>query len=244
MKKILLLQFRTRDDTKTAERKSFLRTLKNSSTELIFKNAFLDNLNWSDPLSILEDVNGIILGGSGEYDFDGGREDCDECKIASHKKVAEMRPFLEYLKRQDFPTLAICFGHQIIGESVGCKVRNDKVQAKVGSHLVSLNDTAKSDPLFSDLPNDFFAQYGHKDSLSDLPAEAVLLANGQQCLYSALRYGKNVYSLQFHPELSAEDILDKFKSHPDYLPPGQVAEKLVKESPYASKILINFVKNL
>ena len=145
---------------------------------------------------------------------------------------------------KDFPTLAVCFGHQIMGKSSGASVMNNKTQAKVGSHKIFLTKEAKSDPVFKDLPDSFIAQYGHKDSLCTTPSNATLLVYGERCFYSALRYGNNRYSVQFHPELDAKDVLNKFKSHPDYLPPDTTPEKLVEESPYATKILLNFVNNL
>ena len=244
MKKIILIQFRTSNNTLKEERLAFEKTLASVKVELVTKNAFLDNLDWNNPLSIIGDATGIILGGSGEFDFDGSRSENDEKRLMSHKITEEMLPFLTFLEEKDFPTLAVCFGHQIIGKSSGVAVKNDKTQAKVGSHKIFLTAEAKSDPVFKDLPDSFIAQYGHKDSLCAIPQNATLLVYGEQCFYSALRYGNNRYSVQFHPELDAKDVLSKFKSHPDYLPPDTTPEKLVEESPYASKILLNFVNNL
>jgi GMP synthase (glutamine-hydrolysing) len=244
MKRIILIQFRTNNDTLKEEKLAFEKALTSINVELVTKNAFLDNLDWSNFLSIIEGAEGVILGGSGEFDFDGGRNESDEKRLMSHKITEKMLPFLKFLEEKDFPTLAVCFGHQIIGKSLGVSVINNKMQAKVGSHKIYLTAEAKNDPVFKDLPDSFIAQYGHKDSLGSLPPNATLLVCGERCFYSALRYGNNRYSVQFHPELDAEDVLNKFKSHPDYLPPDSIPEKLVEESPHATKILLNFVKNL
>ncbi len=244
MKKLLIIQFRTNAKTLADEQAAFMKVLNTLTVTVSFKNAFLDNLDWNFPKEILGDACGVILGGSGEFDFDGGRELSDEKKIASHSLVTSMQPFLKHLETCDFPTLAICFGHQIIAQSLGVQVVNDKSQAKVGSHTVALTDVAQTDKLFEGLPDTFIAQYGHKDSLSMLPPGATLLAQGRQCLYSAIRLGRNRYSVQFHPELNAKDVQQKFLSHPDYLPEGAVPEELIQESPYATRLLINFVDNI
>lgn len=241
MKKILVIQFRTNPETLASEADSYTKSI-GSRCELVFKNALTDNLDWSNPVSILEDACGLILGGSGEFDFDGGRSHNDEKRVASHQVTSDMAPFLEYIKQRDFPTLGICFGHQLIGTSEGVCVSNDKKQAKVGSHFVVLSEEGQRDILFTGVPLSFTAQYGHKDSLSELPKDARLLAYGASCTYSALRFGKNRYTLQFHPELEAEDLVAKLNAHPDYLPPEQKIEDLVRPSPDASKILRNFVE--
>ena len=244
MKKILVIQFRTNTQTLMDEQTAFLKSLETMGIKIVFKNAFLDNFDWEKPKEILGDAQGVILGGSGEFDFDGGRDLQDEKKIASHSLVKSMQTFLKYLESFEFPTLAICFGHQIIAESLGVSVVNDVLQAKVGSHRVSLTEEACTDMLFKNLPNTFIVQYGHKDSLSSLPPRATLLAYGEQCLYSAIRLGRNRYSVQFHPELNAKDVTQKFSSHPDYLPEGSTPEELIQESPYSTQLLINFVENI
>lgn len=242
--KIILIQFRTNKDTLKDEKQSFTKALSSVKVEIVTKNAFLDNLDWNNPLSIIEDAKGVILGGSGEFDFDGGRIEDDEKRFLSHKITEDMSLFLTFLEENDFPTMAVCFGHQIMGKSSGVPVLNNKTQAKVGSHKIYLTEEAKTDPVFKDLPDSFIAQYGHKDSLCSIPSNATLLAQGEQCFYSALRYGDNRYSVQFHPELDANDVLNKFKLHPDYLPPDTDPEKLIIESPHATKILVNFVINV
>lgn len=245
MKRILIIQFRTNPNTISEERESFLRALRPvADIEVMFKNAFLDNFNWEKPEEVLGGAQGVILGGSGEFDFDGGRNEDDEKKIASHLLTESMRPFLNYLEEYHFPTLAVCFGHQIIAQSMGVSVINDKTQAKVGSHKVSLTDEAYSDKVFGSLPDVFVVQYGHKDSLSALPNGAILMAQGEQCLYSAIRHGENRYSVQFHPELDADDVRQKFASHPDYLPEGLTPDDLTQDSPFAKLVLVNFVNSI
>lgn len=205
MNKIVVIQFRIDERKVSDEERAFLNVFQNSSVDISFKNATSDSLQWSDPLAVLEGADGVILGGSGDFDFDGGRAHTDEFRIASHQFLIKMKPLLEYISEQDFPTIGICFGHQILARSVGTPVVHDTLQAKEGRHEVSLTADAKNDFLFKDLPHCFPVHYGHKDSLATLPEGATLLAYGDKCSYSALRFGNNRYGFQFHPELEISD---------------------------------------
>jgi GMP synthase-like glutamine amidotransferase len=244
MKKILFIQFRTTQESIASEKSTFLNILNQLDTEINFTNALLDPIDWNKPAIILQNIDGVILGGSGELYFDGGDDCCEDKRKISHELIDKMSPFFKYIEDCDFPTLAICFGHQIIAKSQGVKIIRDKVQAKIGTHEVSLTKEAKSDPIFSGIPENFNAQYMHKDSVVELPNKAVLLAQGECCFHSALRYGRNRYSIQFHPELNEENIIQKFKLNPDYVPKDVNPDDLVKTSPHATKILLNFVEYL
>ena len=97
--------------------------------------------------------------------------------------------------------------------------------------------------LFSDLPESFSAHYGHKDALDSIPEGAVLLMNGgDECKISALQYKKNIYTVQFHPELRLGDMLERIKNSPGYLPEGTVAEEIFTDDPHSNTILQNFGK--
>ena len=92
----------------------------------------------------------------------------------------------------------------------GGMVTNDREQSKMGAYEVSLTEEGKQDPLFKDLPETFYAQYAHKDSVTNLPDGATLLASSPVCKFAALRYGEKIYTMQFHPEV------EKFKMGPQH----------------------------
>ena len=97
--------------------------------------------------------------------------------------------------------------------------------------------------LFSDLPESFQAHYGHKDALDRVPEGAVLLMNGgDKCKVSALQYKNNIFTTQFHPELNFEDMTERMKNSPGYIPEGVVAEEIFKDDPHSNTILQNFGK--
>ncbi|MBU2103936.1 gamma-glutamyl-gamma-aminobutyrate hydrolase family protein [Patescibacteria group bacterium] len=242
MKEILVIQSRTRPEMVEGEQEEYVRALEGTEYVPVFKNALDESIQWNNPQQVIGSARGVIFGGSGEYDFDGGRSLDDPARSTSKVILAQVTPLLEYLFQNGIPTLGICYGHQIIGDWRGGKVANDHSQKKTGSHEVVLTEAGKNDPLFADMPPAFLAQYGHKDSLTTLPEGAVSIATGAQCNFSGLRYGPGIYTLQFHPELTASDVSRKLKLSPGYLPEGVDPTDIIRESPEASTLIARFVE--
>lgn len=235
MKHILLIQFR-KDSSVLHERDCFLRYLqKKNNLKLDIRNAFDRKIDFSHPQKLLRKSCGVILGGSGEFYFSGNEGEKEKLFKRMLKKIS---PFVKYLLRKDFPTLGICFGHQMLGYFLGSKVINDKNQAETGTFSVFLTKEGKKDPLFEKIPKKFLAQFGHRDSVKKLPKGAKLLAKTKKCKIAAFRYKSKIYGLQFHPELTKKDIIFRLKLLPAYRP-----KKLkLKSTPFPPKIIKNFLK--
>lgn len=243
MKKILVIQSRSRQEMIDAEQGEYRRAA-GEDAELSFASTLDLARTWDAPEQILEGYDGIIVGGSGEFDLDGGRGEQDPARMTAREVVARIRPLIGHMLANNAPILGVCFGHQLIAETYGGNVTNDHSQKKVGSFEVRLTEEGGRDILFSGLPGTFMAQYGHKDSITNLPAGATLLASTPQCRFSALRYGSKAYTVQFHPELTAKDVFWKLEHSPGYLPEGSDLTKVVHESPEASRIIALFIEKI
>jgi GMP synthase (glutamine-hydrolysing) len=240
--KILTIQFRSNPSSREQEQAAIVRE-GGVYAEIEFISALDESVNWAEPAALMAPYQGVILGGSGDFDFDGGRSEDDMARKQSYVFLEQLRPLFQYLFDNDVPTLGICYGHQLLGAFAGAQVKRDEAQKKTRSHPVKVMVDKNDYFLFSDLPDTFYAQYGHKDSLDRVPEGAVLLMNGgEECKVSALRYKNNIYTTQFHPELTLEDMLARMHASPDYLPEGVVAEEVFKDSPDANRILRNFGK--
>ena len=172
-----------------------------------FLSAVDETLAWKTPQEFLKGYDGIIFGGSSDFDFDAGRPERDPARIISSIILSRAKNLIAYALAEDVPLLGICYGHQLIANMYGGQVDNDKEQSKFGSYEVQLTDAGKSDLLFKNMPESFIAQYAHNDSVTKLPQGATLLASAKGCRFSALRYGKAAYTTQFHPEVTRfEDL--------------------------------------
>lgn len=200
MQKVLLVQSRTTPVRIEREQGNFSRAL-GSTAELEFLSALDERFAWETPEEFLAGYDGVIFGGSSDFDFHGGRPEDDPVRAVSMQILDRTRPLVARALEIELPILGVCFGHQIIANMHGGNVHNDKQQNKFGGHEVHLTEEGKRDPLFKHLPKSFTAQYAHKDSVTNLPKGATLLATGSSCRFSALRYGKKAYTVQFHPEI-------------------------------------------
>ncbi len=240
MSKVLVVQFRTNPVLVAQEKVCILRGI-GDSVEVDFIDALDLSINWSHPEVILRNYQGIIFGGSGDLDFDGNRPEGDLVKRISAELLKKLRPLFQYIFDNDIPTLGICYGHQIIGAFAGAQVHCDKQQSKTCSHEVKILIDKKNHPLFKNMPDSFYAHYGHKDVLNKVPEGAVLLIDGgDRCKVSALQYKNNIYTVQFHPELIFSEMVQRMKCSEKYLPAGVQAEEIFKDDAHSNIILQNF----
>jgi GMP synthase-like glutamine amidotransferase len=240
--KVLGIQFRKNHKSIEHEQMCIIRALQDSAT-CAFVNALDDTVDWVNPLSLLADVDGIVLGGSGDYDFDGNRPTDDPDRQMSGFILNRLTPMFEYIFNHDIPTFGICYGHQLLGAFAGVRVWNDPTQKKSRSHEVHLLANMHDHFLFTDVPKVLSAFYGHKDSLETIPDGATLIMEGgPECRVSALQYQNNIFTTQFHPELTFSDMVNRLKESPDYLPEGVTIEEVYKNDSSSNQILINFGK--
>ncbi len=102
------------------------------------------------------------------------------------------------------PVLGICLGAQLVAAALGARVYRGP-QKEIGWYAVERVETR--DPVMRALPASFMAFHWHGDTF-DLPDGAVRLFRSSLYENQAFRWGRNVYALQFHFEVSAAMIDD------------------------------------
>ncbi len=102
--------------------------------------------------------------------------------------------------RRRLPTLAVGLGAQLLATAHGGTVAPAVAGPEIGAALVAKRDIAVTDPLFADVPLLPDVIQWHHDEITELPAQAVLLAASTRCPHQAFRVGPVAWGVQFHIE--------------------------------------------
>jgi len=107
------------------------------------------------------------------------------------------------LYKAQIPTIGICFGHQLIAESLGGKVikATDKGWG-VGVQNWEIKN--KREWMGDDSPADFSLRASHQDQVVEMPVSSILYASSNFCPIAGFQTGKHFLSMQGHPEFSRE----------------------------------------
>jgi len=192
----------------------------------------------------LDDYAGIIVGG-GPGCVSNAPEEKSEDERRIETGVMSLMP---EITDRDFPFLGCCYGIGILGRYLGGTVNKSRFGEPVGTSDCRLTAEGTHDPLLDGLEAEFQAFVGHKEALQNLPKGCVHLVSSTACPYQMIRYGRNVYATQFHPEADAAsfELRIGIYRHEGYFPPED-AERLIATCRAADvnmpeRILRNFVK--
>ena len=118
--------------------------------------------------------------------------------------LIDARSLMKDVIANDIPFFGICLGGQLLATAVDGKVNPSPVP-EIGVAAFRVTADAVQDSVFGHLAGqEVLAAEWHKDYITDLPDEAVVLAGNDVCPVQAFRIGENVYGVQFHPEIDAE----------------------------------------
>lgn len=104
--------------------------------------------------------------------------------------------------RKGTPVLGVCYGHQLLAHALGGRAGPNPAGRQIGTVASKLLDSASKDPLLGHLPPGFAAQTSHSEVVLELPPGAERLATSPLDENFAIRFGENVWGVQFHPEFS------------------------------------------
>ncbi|MEP9412366.1 MAG: type 1 glutamine amidotransferase [Candidatus Brocadia sp.] len=112
---------------------------------------------------------------------------------------------LKRIVEKEVPFLGICLGAQLIAKATGAKVTKNP-EKEIGWYKIVLNDNGLKDDLFRDFPEVFKVFQWHGDTFG-IPHGGKRLAFSELCQNQVLKYGRNIYGIQFHVEVTKDMII-------------------------------------
>lgn len=184
----------------------------------------LDQTDLPDTLDLAGYAGVIVGGGPGCVSDDPAQKDPVEARIE-----AQILGLMPQITQRDHPFMGCCYGLGVLVHHLGGAVGKSRFGEPVGPADCYLTAAADQDPLTRGLDAEFQAFVGHKEAVQSMPDGCTQLVGSETCPIQMLRYGKNVYATQFHPEADAVDFENRIKIYKNhgYFPPEE-AETLIE----------------
>ena len=148
----------------------------------------------------LEDVSGAIFTGSG----------VDWCVDAP--EAAPLRAVMERVFARSIPSYGSCNGMQMAAVVLGgASAASPNGRENGLARAVSLTEAGRTHPFLEGRSEGYAVPCIHRDEVTRLPAEAVLLAGNSHSLVQAFAYdagGVRFWGVQYHPEVSPASMAD------------------------------------
>lgn len=167
----------------------------------------------------LGDFSGLAIGGGAQaaYEVDRYAYLVQECEL------------IRQAARDGKPVMGLCLGAQLMASALGAPVRPGP-QREIGFFPVTLDPIARYDPVWCDLPTDFVTTHWHGD-VFDLPAAGMRLGSSAMTPNQLFRYGRGLYGLQFHLEMTPEIFEEMVEdSRADLIEMGADPDRLREEA--------------
>jgi GMP synthase (glutamine-hydrolysing) len=165
--------------------------------------------------------SGVIVGGG-----PGCVSDPPEAKTTMEARIeASVLSLMPEVTGRDVPFLGCCYGIGILAHHLGAEVSKARYCEGVGESRCQMTDAGRADPLLAGMPETFGALVGHKEAVQHLPEGCAHLLKSDACPFQMIRYGRNVYATQFHPEADADAFALRIRVYRDkgYFPPEDAA---------------------
>jgi len=229
MKKLLIVQVRNNPIIRDHDAGAYVRVIGNEIAYDI-KNSTESSIDLLD----IEHYDGYIVGGSHYMTYED---------FPGKEKLFNLTRYAVNARK---PFLGICFGFEVLVDVLEGKVVHDALRKEFGTCELKLTTRGVEDPLFAGIPRKFLAQEAHESYVQDLPHDCVQLASGEQTYIQALRLGTGpVYGVQFHAELSKENMHERMRMYNNDPTITLVFTKedfeTIKDTKVTERVVTNFV---
>lgn len=157
----------------------------------------------------------------------------------------------EWIKKasiKNIPILGICYGHQLIAKALGGVVENNPKGKEIGTVKIYKANEIEDDLVFKDMPDTFFANVTHMQSVIKLPKGSKVLGFNSHDKHQIVRFTNSIWGVQFHPEFDLNVMKSYIEEQKkELISFGFNIEKLLKEvsqTNYSNKLLEKFIELL
>ena len=240
MKPVLILQLRPEDEAADGEFDALLS--KSGLSEARTHRIRLDQSPDVSGLSLDNYAAVIVGGGPGCVSDDPATKDPQEAQIE-----AAILSLMPEITARDIPYLGCCYGIGVLAHHLGAEVSKEAYGEPIGAVSCDVTPDGARDPLLADIPSAFDAFVGHKEAVQRLPEGAVHLVSSAPCPFQMIRYKRNIYATQFHPEADGAEFANRIRiyRHKGYFSPDAAdsltAQCLAENVHIPERILRNFI---
>lgn len=111
--------------------------------------------------------------------------------------ILELKSFVKNIYNSDKKFIGVCFGHQMLGEALGGKVKKAESGWNVGVHAFEILQPA---PWMSPFQPRLNLMMMCQDQVVQLPPGSTVLARTAHCPVGMFHVGANMLGIQGHPE--------------------------------------------
>ena len=169
-------------------------------------------------LEVLKSFDGIVVSGSRHSVYD-----------ADEAWINDVSAMLRDAADRKQKVLGICFGAQLLAQTLGGSVTKAPTGWEAGARRVNVNVDALNRLKYVD-DTKFFSTSSydvyelHRDAVVRLPEGAELLGSSPRCENELFAIGDHVLAVQGHPEFQPETLNDLIASRVPHLIPQQDAD--------------------
>ncbi len=158
--------------------------------------------------------------------------------------MEKLRQWVRTALRERVPLLGVCFGHQLLAQTLGGRVDWNPGGPGFGSEQLTLSEAGRADSLFAEVAPRPLFQLWHQQAVTRMPPEAVLLAGNARVSVQSFRWRDQVWGTQFHPEFTPAVVRGYTRELSAKLPklgtdPKALLDRL-EDSPAGPRVLGNF----
>jgi GMP synthase-like glutamine amidotransferase len=133
--------------------------------------------------------------------------------------------------------IGVCLGSQLVAKACGATVLKN-TEPEMGFWPVEFSPEAVTDTVFRHFSSRLTVLHVHFDTFT-LPEGAVNMANSEITKCQAFRFGRNVFALQFHFEVTPANMADFIREITPELIPGQYVQNPSEMLEYTSHCYTN-----